>query len=160
MPEGLDVNLVTVAIPEIDKFVVHHHDGAKAAIDAMSPSRQWSAETNLRSWRRQIHTIDPTRENGWAFSGPELQPGSKASLPTSAVIVACDYSWAKANWYAGQYIRPMEIEAALYEATATGLDQLTRSMRRAWARDLIGWLVKNREEIPTKLRAIASCGAA
>lgn len=159
MPAGSHVNLVTVAIPEIDKFVARHHDRAKAAIDAMSPSRRWDAETNRRSWRRRIYTIDPTRENGWAFSGPELQPCAKVSLPSGAVIVACDYSWAKASWYSGQHIKPMEVIAALYEVTASGLDQLTRSMRRSWARDLIGWMVKNREEIPTKSRVSPCYGA-
>jgi hypothetical protein len=153
-------NLVTVVMPSTDRFVVDHHNGARAAIDGMPAWRQFGAETNLRSWRRWLKSIDPARDNGWGFSGPELQPGADASLPIGAIVVACDLSWAKAKWHAGDYIRPMEIEAALYEVTSDGLIQLTRSMRRAWARDLLGWLVTNRPEIPMMMRAATAQGTA
>jgi len=117
MPEATRTNPVTVTVPTTDLFVVNHHNDARAAIDAMSPSRRYGADTNLRSWRTWLQSIDPTHQNGWSFSGPELQPGAQAELPAGAIIVACDLSWARAKWYAGQYIKPAEVEAALYEAT-------------------------------------------
>jgi hypothetical protein len=147
MGEKAAENLVTVVIPDTDQFVVNHHNRAKTAITEMSPSRQFGAETNLRSWRRLIKTLDPVRDNGWAFSGDELKPGATASLPVGGIIIACDVSWTKANWYAGRHMAPTEIEAALYEVSADGLVALIRSMRRRWARDLIRWLVSNRPEI-------------
>jgi hypothetical protein len=138
--------LATVTVPSTDRFVMDHHNGARAAIDGMPAWRQFGAETNLRSWRRWIKSINPACDDGWAFSGPELRPGAQAPLPIGTIIVACDVSWAKAKWYAGQYRAPTEIEAALYEVSPDGLVTLTRSMRRRWARDLIGWLVTNRPE--------------
>ncbi|MCR6734071.1 MAG: hypothetical protein NVV83_08290 [Afipia sp.] len=144
MGEEADKNLITVTLPTTYPGVAGHHDGANVAIEAMSPSRRYGADTNLRSWRRLLKSIDPAHENGWSFSGLELQPGAQAVLPASSIVVACDLSWAKAKWYAGQYIKPLEVEAALYEATGEGLVQLTRSVRRVWARDLLGWLITNR----------------
>jgi hypothetical protein len=122
--------------------------------------RSRSAPTNLRSWRRVVESIDPVRENGWAFSGPELKAGAQVSLPVGAIIIACDLSWANARWYAGQHKKLMEVEAGLYEVLADGLTELTRSMRRAWARDLIGWLLTNRPDISKKARVVSSKGAA
>lgn len=148
MNEVTATNSIAVTVPATDHYVAWHHDRAKAAIAAMSPSRRWGAETNLRSWRRWINSIDPARDSGWAFCGVELKPGADATLPLGAVIVACDFSWAKANWYTGQFIQPMTVDAALYEVKDDGLTELTRSMRRAWARDLLGWLVRNRPDVP------------
>ena len=139
---------IAVTVPATDQYVARHHDSAMAAIAAMSPSRRWGAETNLRSWRRWVHSIDPARDNGWAFCGVELKPGADATLPLGALIVACDSSWAKAKWYTGQFIQPMTVDAALYEVKDDGLIELTRSMRRAWPRDLLGWLVRNRPDMP------------
>lgn len=138
----------TVTLPAADRFVENHHNEAKAAIAAMSPSRQWGAETNLRSWRRWVKSINPDSNNGWGFRGIELKPGAEVALPLGAIIVACDYSWAKARWYAGSYIKPVEVDAALYEVKDDGLAELTRSMRSAWARDLLGWLATNRLDMP------------
>ena len=139
---------ITVTIPAADLFVENHHNEANAAIAAMPPSRRWGAETNLRSWRRWIKSINPESDNGWAFRGVELKPGAGTTLPVGAIIVACDVSRAKAKWYAGSYIKPAEVDAALYGVQSDGLVELTRSLRRGWARDLFGWLVTNRPEIP------------
>ena len=146
---------ITVTLPGTGHSVENHHNEAKAAIAAMSRSRQWGAETNLRSWRRWIKSIDPACTTGWGFRGIELKPGADATLPVGAIIVACDISWAKAKWYAREFIRPMEIEAAIYEMTKEGLIELTRSDRPGWARDLLGWLVTNRPDVPAKVRVTA-----
>lgn len=160
MPNTVTEKSIAVTVPSPDRFVVNHHNEAKAAIDAMSVWRQHGAETNLRSWCRVVESIDPVRENGRAFSGPELQAGAQVSLPVGAIIVACDVSWANARWYAGQHMKRMEIEAGLHEVTADGLTELTRSMRRAWARDLIGWLLTSRPDISKKARVFSPKGAA
>ncbi|MGH6711761.1 MAG: hypothetical protein ACREEK_22665 [Bradyrhizobium sp.] len=139
---------ITATLPGTDPSVENHHNEAKAAIAAMSRSRQWGAETNLRSWRRWIKSIDPACTTGWGFRGIELKPGADATFPVGAIIVSSDISWAKARWYAGSYIQPMEVAAALYVVTSDGLVELTRSVRRAWARDLLGWLATNRREMP------------
>lgn len=150
MNEVTATSTIAVTVPATDFYVARHHDSAKAAIAAMSPSRRWGAETNLRSWRRWINSIDPSRDNGWAFRGVELEPDTEVTLPLGAIVVACDYSWAKAKWYAGHFIQPMTADAALYEVKDDGLAELTRSMRRAWARDLLGWLVRNRPDVSAK----------
>lgn len=161
MLDTLVEQTMTVTFPGIDPSVENHHNEAKAAIAAMSRSRRWGAETNLRSWRRWIKSIDPACGTGWGFRGIELKPGVEATLPVGAIIVACDVSWAKARWYAGSYIKPAELDAALYEVASDGLIELTRSMRRAWARDLLGWLATNRREMPvTKVSASVARGAA
>jgi hypothetical protein len=148
MTEGIAEDFVTIIIPEASPHVVDHHRRAVDAIEAMSPSRRLGADTNLRAWRRRVEQIDPTRENGWAFFGEELTAGTTVSLALGAVVVVCDVSWAQAQWYAGHYIKPIEVEASLHEVSERGLTCLTTSGRRKWARDLIGWLVANRADIP------------
>src|SRR4051794_37276922 len=101
MPEEIAEHLVSIVIPSASERVAEHHHHAVNAIEGMSPSRQRAAEANLGSWRRWVKNIDQSRENGLAFSGVELTAGATTSLPTSAVIVACDVSWARAEWYAG-----------------------------------------------------------
>lgn len=147
MPEKNDEDFITVNVPEASNRIVEHHERAESAIKNMSPSRRFGADTNLRAWRRWVKQIDPTRENGWAFSGVELTAGTTALLPTGALVVVCDVSWVQARWYAGQYIKPIEVEASLYEVSDEGLTRLIASARRKWARDLVGWLVANRPEI-------------
>jgi hypothetical protein len=142
--------LVSVTIPAIASQVADHHRRANSEIDGMSPSRKWGAETNLRSWRRWVKEVDPSRENSWGFSGVEVKTGTMVSLPAGAVIVTCDVSWAQAKWYAGRYIKPTEIEASLYEVTSDGPKHLVTAARRKWARELIDWLITNRPGIPQK----------
>jgi hypothetical protein len=141
-------HLVSVIIPDRVERVTEHHRRAVNAIESMSPSRRLGADINLRTWRRWIKQIDPTRENGWAFSGVELKAGATVSLALGTVVVVCDVSWAEAKWYAGHYIKPIEVEASLHEVCDGGLTCLTTSGRRNWARDLISWLVANRTDIP------------
>jgi hypothetical protein len=148
MSEGIAEDFVTIVIPEASLRVVEHHQRAVNAIEAMSPSRRLGADTNLRAWRRWIKQIDPTRENGSAFSGVELTAGTTVSLPLGTVMVVCDAIWAQATWYAGPFIKPTEVEASLYEVSGEGLTRLTTSVRRKWARDLVGWLVANRPDVP------------
>jgi hypothetical protein len=156
MPSMNDKELVTVTIPEVDRAVVEHHQTAERAIEGMSPSRRFGAESNLRSWRRLIENVDPTRSNGWAFGGVELSAGATASLPVGALIVVYDVSWARARWYAGRYIKPAVLEGVLYEVAADGLKHLISSTRKRWARDLVGWIVTNRRDIPATTRMSGS----
>jgi hypothetical protein len=150
MSEKVAEQFVSVEIPGSSELVTAHHRRAVAEVGGMSPSRKTTADTNHRIWRRWVKRIDPNRENGWAFAGVELMAASTASLPAGAIIVACDVSWAQAKWYAGRYIKPIEIEASLYEVTTDGLTLLKRSVRRKWAHDLVGWLLTNRADIPVK----------
>lgn len=92
------------------------------------------------------------------FFTPEWRANTGTSLPAGAIIVAFD--WANARWSAGRHVKRMEIEAGLNEVTADGLTEMTRSMLRAWARDLIGWLLTNRPDISKKTRFVFSKGAA
>jgi hypothetical protein len=55
MPGAMQTNLVMVTVPTTDRFVVNHHNDAKAAIEAMSASRQYGAETNLPSCAGGLH---------------------------------------------------------------------------------------------------------
>lgn len=142
---------VTVEMPDPSEIVVAHHRSALSAIEGMSPSRKWGAETNLRSWRRWVKEICPSCESGWGFSGEEVKTGTMASLPAGAIVIACDVSWAKAKWYAGRYIKPTEIEASLYEVTSDGLKHLVTATDRKWGRKLIRWLITNRPDIPQKM---------
>lgn len=148
MPEEIAEHLVSILIPSVSERVAEHHRRAVNAIEGMSPSRQRAAEANVGAWRRWVKDIDPSRENGLAFSGVELTAGATASLPINAVVVACDMSWARAKWSAGCYIKPTVTEASLYEVTSEGLKQLTTSVRRRWPFDLVHWLVANRPGIP------------
>lgn len=148
MAEEIAKDFVTIVVPEACRHVVDHHKRAVDAIEAMSPSRRLGADTNLRTWRRWIKKIDLAHENGWAFSGVELTAGSTVSLPAGAVVVVCDVSWAQATWYAGHYIKPIEIEASLHGVSGGRLTCLATSGRRKWARDLVDWLVANRPDIP------------
>jgi hypothetical protein len=152
MSSANDEELVTVIVPEANRVVGEHHQAAKREIDGMSPSRRFGAETSLRSWRRWIKAIDPTRENGWAFDGAELTAGATVLLPVGALVVVYDVSWARARWYAGRYIKPTALESVLYEVTADGLKHLINSTRKRWAGDLVGWIVTNRGDIPATTR--------
>jgi hypothetical protein len=158
MPETTQTNPVAVIVPTAAPGVENHNNKANVAIEAMSVWRQRDAETTLRSWRRVVESIDPVRENGWAFSGPELEAGAEVSLPVGTIIVVCDQSWAKARWYAGQHMKRMEIEAGIYEVTPHGLTALTRSTRRQWAQDLVSWLIANRPNISKRARVVFSKG--
>lgn len=151
-------HLVSVIIPDTVERVTEHHRRAVNAVESMSPSRRLGADMNLRTWRRWIKQIDPTRENGWAFSGVELKAGATVSLAIGTVVVVCDVSWAQAKWYAGHYIKPIEVEASLHEVSSGGLTCLIASDRRKWARDLVGWLVANRPDIPVTANLASAPG--
>lgn len=152
MSSANDEKLVTVIVPEANRVVVEHHHAAGREIEGMSPSRRFGAETNLRNWRRWITNVDPTRVNGWAFDGVDLTAGATALLPVGALMVVYDASWARARWYAGRFVKPTELEGTLYEVTAGELKRLINSTRKRWARDIAGWIVTNRPDIPVTTR--------
>jgi hypothetical protein len=139
----------TITVPTADPVVVTHHERALTVIAAMSPSRAYGAETNLRGWRRTVDGIDPAREDGWAFKGGSLIAGAAATLCEGTLIVTYDASWAKAKWYAGNFIAPTERLAGLYEVADGELIRRVQSVRSGWAQDLIGWLRANRPDVAT-----------
>jgi hypothetical protein len=155
MAKATAETLVTVLIPDKDKIVLSPHNRAEVTIKGMAPSRRLGAETNLRSWRRWITAVDPMGQSGWAFSVLEIKPEAMAAPPIGSVIVACEVSWAKASWYAGQRLVPTAIEAALHELSADGLVTLTRSVRVHRARILISWLIINRPFVIQSNTALA-----
>lgn len=134
---------IEVIIPPTDTMVLAHHEGAKAAIARMSPSRRYGAETNLRSWRRVLTAIDPRGRDGHAFVGHAVAPGALVSLPIGALIITVDTSWAKARWYADDHIAPVETFAHLYRVERSGPIQLGCAYGRTWAQDLLGFLMTN-----------------
>jgi hypothetical protein len=152
MAERIAKQIVTALIPGASERVAEHHQRALNAIEGLSSSRKESAETNLRVWRRRIKEIDPTRDNGWAFSGSSvgLKPGATALLSVGTLVVTCDVSWAKAQWPSGQQLKPIEVEASLYEVTSDGLKQVIASTRPKWACELLEWITENRPDIPIK----------
>lgn len=135
---------IDIIVPGTDPLVQLHHDQANNAIARMSPSRVSGAETNVNSWRRLLTAIDPEGSNGYAFTGQLLQPGATAALPAGAMLVAVDTSWARAKWYAGQYIAPIERRAELLRVENDGLKALLSTHGRNWAREILGFLVTNR----------------
>lgn len=132
-----------ITLPSIDFLVQMHHDEANAAIAGMSPSRSYGAETNLSSWARHLTAIDPAGKDGYAFTGSELRRGVEATVPLGALILVVDSSWAKAKWYAGSYISPLERRATLHVAEAEGLRELLSVGSRRWAENILGFLVTN-----------------
>ncbi len=124
-------------------MVQHHHDDANKAIEAMSPSRRYGAETNLNSWRRCLFVVDPNGSDGYAFTGHNLRPGAEATVPVGSLILSADSSWAKANWYAGRFIAPLERWATLYVADEAGLQHLVATNSRRWASEILGFLATN-----------------
>ncbi|MET3889341.1 hypothetical protein ABIE41_000417 [Bosea sp. OAE506] len=132
---------VKVTIPEIDEFVLSHHQRAESEIARMSPSRRRGAETTLQFWRRRLTAIDPNGTDGFAFSGDQLQKRTEVALPVGALIVARDASWAQARWYADSFVRPYEQNARLLRVGPDGLETLIETTGRNWARDVLGFLM-------------------
>ena len=140
-----EVPMVEITVPSTDNDVLCHHDMAVTEIEFMSRSRKYGAETNLRSWRRALTGFKPSGKDGYAFEGHALTPGARASLETGSLIVVFDSSWAKANWYARNYLRPVEQRASLFRVTGPDdLEELIFSTKKGWARDLLGYLATNR----------------
>lgn len=137
--------MIDIVVPATDHCVQMHHESAKMEIEHMSPSRKFGAETNLRSWRKVLTGASLSGTDGYAFLGHALAPGAPASLENGSLIVAVDISWARARWYARNYIAPVEQKAALLRVTDYGeLDELIVSTKKSWARDLLGYLATNR----------------
>lgn len=136
---------IEITIPEVDLGAQFHHEDAEREIGRMSPSRSFGAETNLTSWRRALTGVKVNDVDGYAFEGPSLQPEASATLEIGRVIIAVDKSWAKAKWYAGSYVKPIELSARLLRVDETGLKTLIESNKKSWAGDLLGYLATNRQ---------------
>lgn len=134
---------IEIVTPAIDLLVEMHHDGAVNAIARMSPSRRYGADTNLNCWRRVITSIDPNGTDGYAFVGHALKVGASAHLPVGSLLLAVDSSWAKARWYAGSFIAPIERSASLLRVGEDGLQLVIESRSKAWARQVLGHLMTN-----------------
>jgi hypothetical protein len=135
---------IEIVVPEVDYLVKSHSDEADSEIERMSPSRAYGAETSLTSWRRTLSTVKLNGTDGYAFEGHSLKPEATATLEVGSIIIAVDKSWAKARWYAGSYVKPIELSARLLRVDEDGLKTLIESSKKSWARDLLGYLATNR----------------
>lgn len=135
---------VEIIVPVVNAEVLYHQQSAIEEIERMSSSRGYGAETNLRSWRRNLTAINLTGANGYAFSGNSLVAAETANLPRGALVVAVDISFAKARWYAGKHIKPVEQCAQLLKITADGPVPIFESRKKSWARDILGYLATHR----------------
>lgn len=135
--------LIEITVPEIEYLVKSHNEDAEREIARMSPSRSYGAETNLSSWRRALTSVKLDGKDGYAFEGHSLRAGAPVTLEVGTLLVAVDTSWAKAHWYAGSYIKPIERFALLLRVTENGLERLIVSDGKSWARDLLGYLATN-----------------
>jgi hypothetical protein len=138
-----------VTVQTANPVVVSHHKQASIAIAAMPPSRASGAEIDLYISRRVVEGIDPERDDGWGFKGTWLSAGRTAKLAEGTLILACDASYARARWYAGNFIAPTERYAGVYEVRGDELVRRVQSIRRCWAQDLIGWIRTNRPDVAT-----------
>ncbi|MAN76224.1 MAG: hypothetical protein CML24_03240 [Rhizobiales bacterium] len=136
---------VQITVPDVDVIVQYHHEDAEREIAHMSPSRSYGAETNLSSWRRALTAVKLSGTDGYAFDGHALQPNASATLDAGSIVIAVDTSWAKASWYAGSYIKPIERSARLLLVEEDGLETLIESSKKCWARDLLGYLATNQQ---------------
>lgn len=134
---------IEITVPDIKFLVQLHHDQATEAIAAMSPSRAYGAETNLSNWRRLLTAFNLDGDDGYAFTGHNLQLGAIATVPAHALLLSVDSSWAKAKWYAGRYVSPLERWATLYIVEDAGLKQLMATNSRRWASKVLGFLATN-----------------
>lgn len=134
---------VRIIVPSTNTLVQQHNELAEQAVAAMSPSRSYGAEINLSSWRRRLTIVDPNGVDGYAFSGDSLRPGAEATVPLGGLILSVDTSWAKARWYAGQYIQPLERWAVLYVAEEAGLESVMATGSRRWVSEILGFLSTN-----------------
>lgn len=143
MNEETALRVVTITVPGVDYLVSSHNKEAVGEIERMSRSRSYGADWSLSSWRRDLNAINPDGQDGYAFIGNQVQPLAEVSLPLGSLIVARDSSWAKAKWYAGCYIAPVEQYACLMRVEAEGLRTLTSSRSKSWAREILGYLMTN-----------------
>lgn len=135
--------LIEITVPEIDYLVKSHNEEAECEIARMAPSRSYGAETNLSSWRRALTAVTLDGSDGYAFQGHSLKAKAPATLEIGTVIVAVDTSWARAKWYAGSFVKPIERSARLLLLKVNGLETLIESSKKTWARELLGYLATN-----------------
>ena len=136
---------VTIEVPAVEPFVLQHHEDALAAIEEMSPSRSYKADASLRIWRRALTAANLKGKDGYAFEGHFLTAGQSASLKPCALVLCSDTSWAKANWYARRYITPISRYVQVFRVTDEGLVPVFATMKKTWARDVLGFLATNQE---------------
>ncbi|RDE07799.1 hypothetical protein [Pelagibacterium lacus] len=136
---------IEITVPGVDVIVQYHHEDAEHEIARMSPSRSYGADTNLSTWRRALTAVKLNGTDGYAFEGHSLKPEDSATLNAGTVVIAVDTSWARASWYAGSYVKPVERSARLLLVKEDGLETLIESSKKSWARDLLGYLATNRQ---------------
>jgi len=140
-----------ITVPLANPGVRSHHELASITVAAMPPSRACDAEINLYINRSVVEAIDPERDDGWGIKrgGAWLWPGKTAKLAVGTLILAADASYARARWYAGNFIAPTERYIALYEVRGDQLIRQFQSIRRCWAQELIHWTRSNRPDVAT-----------
>lgn len=140
-----------ITVPLANPRVRSHHERASITVAAMPPSRACDAEINLCVQRSVVEAIDPERDDGWGikWGGAWLWPGKTAKLAEGTLILASDGSFARARWYAGNFITPTERYAALYEVRGDELVLRVLSIRRCWPQEVISWIRSNRPDVAT-----------
>lgn len=140
-----------ITVPLANPGVRSHHERASITVAAMPPSRACDAEINLYIRRSVVEAIDPEGDDGWGIKsgGARLRPGRTAKLAEGTLILAADRSYARARWYAGNFIAPTERYAALYEVDGDELIRRVLSIRRCWPQEVISWIRSNRTDIAT-----------
>lgn len=140
-----------ITVPLASPGVRSHHERASITVAAMPPSRACDAEINLYVQRSVVQAIDPERDDGWGIKcgGAWLWPGRTAKLAEGTLILAADASYARARWYAGNFIAPTERYIALYEVRGDELVRHVLSVRRCWPQEVISWIRSNRPDVAT-----------
>jgi hypothetical protein len=140
-----------ITVPLANPGVCSHHERASTTVAAMPPSRACDAEINLYVQRSVVQAIDPERDDGWGIKrgGAWLWPGRTAKLAEGTLILAADASYARARWYAGNFIAPTERYIALYEVRGHELVRRILSIRRCWPQEVISWIRTNRPDVET-----------
>ena len=149
-----------ITVPLANPGVRSHHERASITVAAMPPSRARDAEIDLYIHRSVVQAVDPERDDDWGIKsgGAWLWPGRTAKLAEGTLILAADSSYARARWYAGNFIAPTERYIALYEVHGAELVRRLLSIRRCWPQEVISWIRTNRPDVP-KFKLFSDEGA-
>jgi hypothetical protein len=140
-----------ITVPLANPGVRSHHERASITVAAMPPSRACDAEIDLHIIRVVVEAIDPERDDDWGIKHGTawLWAGKTAKLAEGTLILASDRSYARARWYAGNFIAPTERYTGLYEVHGDELVRRILSVRRCWPQEVISWIRTNRPDVAT-----------
>lgn len=95
-----------------------------------------------KNWAKVVHSVDVSRDTGWAFEGDFIAPGGVQDVPAGAVLLVYGERGSRANPtpHAGVF-RANADGTVSSEATAKG---------RAWARTLRDTVVELLDDRPVE----------